>query len=422
MLRFAPTFVGLCVFGLIAYLYVNAPSVYFAVLLFTGFKPWVHPFIDSAFMYAMKDCWEHGVDIYKAVPCDLIPTNKMAYSPLWQRLPFLPDHASARVPVGVVTDLMWIVSLSLLPPARDWREAVLLVAAVPSTMVCFALERNNIDVWMYLLAVAALLLLMRGGVLRWCGYVLFLCAGLLKYYPLVLFGLALRERPARFWAIFAGCFLALVVFVALFWRELAEALPNVPEGPPFANLFAVSDLPRGIGSFLHRALKLSYHASADVAVVLRVALMVQIWRWALALARQPGLGAGFDNLAVREQNWLVAGALVVTGCYMAGENVNYRGIYLMIVLSGLLTLRRVLQVNDVRGQVGWAALLVVPLMWEEALQHWINALLPDLVAGPLDILLWLGRECAWIFLARVLLAVLLVYAMRTPLGRRWVTP
>ena len=421
MLRFAPTAVGLLAFGAMAWLYTHQPAVYFGVLRYAGMEPWAHPFIDSAFMYAMKDCWEHGVDVYKAVPCDVIPTNKMAYSPLWQRLPFLPDDAAYRVPVGVVTDLMWIGSLALLPPARSWREAGLLVAAVLSTMVCFALERNNIDVWMYLAAVAGVLLFMRGGVPRWIGYGVFLFAGLLKYYPFVLFGLALRERPARFWAIAGICALALGVFVALFWRELAEALPNVPSGPPFANLFGINNIPLVIGNAMRVGLGLSYHAAADVALVARLGLTVMIARWAWALAHRPGLREGFARLDERQQDWVVAGALVITGCYVMGQSVAYRGIYLMIVLSGLLVLVRLVTAPEVRAQLKWAAVLMIPMMWDGALQYWMSVGLPDRLAGGMEVVLWLFREFAWVNLARVLLAVLLVFAMETPVGRRWVT-
>ena len=171
---------------------------YLNILYFIGLDPWHYPFLDSEFMYAMKNCWQRGIDVYQAVPCDVVPGNKMAYSPLWQRLPFLPTEPSARVPIGLATDLLWLLSLALLPPARAWWEAALLSLATLSSMVCFALERNNIDVWIYLLIVVGVLLFIRSGAARALGYAVFLAAGLLKYYPFVLFGLALEQRPRGF--------------------------------------------------------------------------------------------------------------------------------------------------------------------------------------------------------------------------------
>ena len=63
----------------------------------------------------------------------------------------LPSDTAARVPIGVTTGLLLLISIAWLPPARSCRDAVLLSLATVSTMVWFALERNNIDVWIYLL-------------------------------------------------------------------------------------------------------------------------------------------------------------------------------------------------------------------------------------------------------------------------------
>jgi hypothetical protein len=105
-----------------------------------------------------------------------------------------------------------------------------------------------------------------------------------------------------------------------------------------------------------------------------------------------------------------------------GQSVAYRGIYLMIVLSGLLLLGRRVRVPAVQSQIKWATLSVIPLMWDGALQYWLSVGLPDRLAGGVEVALWLFRELAWVNLARVLLALLLVYAMETPVGRRWLAP
>ncbi len=227
-LRLVPALVGLAAFGAMAALYRLQIVTYLNILYFVGLDPWHYPFLDSEFMYAMKNCWQRGIDVYQAVPCDVVPGNKMAYSPLWQRLPFLPTEPSARVPIGLATDLLWLLSLALLPPARAWWEAALLSLATLSSMVCFALERNNIDVWIYLLIVVGVLLFIRSGAARALGYAVFLAAGLLKYYPFVLFGLALKQRPRGFLLIAALATAALAIFVAWFWPELREELPNIP--------------------------------------------------------------------------------------------------------------------------------------------------------------------------------------------------
>jgi hypothetical protein len=54
--------------------------------------------------------------------------------------------------VGWVLDLVFIASLSLLPPPQRLVELLLVLAATLSTMVVFALERANADVILFLLA------------------------------------------------------------------------------------------------------------------------------------------------------------------------------------------------------------------------------------------------------------------------------
>jgi len=418
LLRLAPALVGLAAFGLMAVLYRLNLVLYLKILYFVGINPWHYPFIDGAYMFAMKDCWQRGVDVYQAVPCDVTgPGGKMAYSPLWQRLPFLPSTYAARVPVGVTTDLLLLLSLPLLPPARTWGEAVLLSLATVSTMVVFALERNNIDVWMYLLIFAGVWLFGRSGASRAVAYAAFLAAGLLKYYPLLAFGLALRERPARFLLIAAISAAALMIFVAAFWADLREALPNVPTASPFGDFVGIVNLPRG---FLELGAGDDDLAAGHsrTALALRIGLTVMLLAIAARLARHPGLGTAFGTMPRAEADWLVAGSLIMGGCYLLAHNNGYRGIYLLIVLSGLLALRRRCDDRGLRLMLTAAALSIVPIMWMEALRRWAFHGLEHAPLSPFArvmpvFFLWLTRELLWLNLERVMLAVLLVFALRS---------
>lgn len=427
-LRFTPALVGLAAFGLMMLLYRLNLFLYFKILFFIGLRPWNYPFIDSEFMYAMKNCWQHGVDVYQSVPCDVVPGNKMVYSPLWQRLPFLPTETSARVPVGLATDLLWLLSLTLLPPARTWREAGLLSLATLSTMVCFALERNNIDVWMSLLISAGVLLVMRPGMARTIGYAAFLLAGLLKYYPLFLFGIALKERPARFILTAAISVSAVAIFVVQFWPELVAEFPNIPSGSPFGDLVGLINLPLAVVQVGWIDDPLSPHDRALMILGLRLLLTALVFVSAIGLARRPGFGAAFARLRETDATWLVAGCLVMGGCYGLTQNIGYRGIYLLPVLSGLLALCRACEHGALKSRLVATAVTIVPIMWMEALRHWASLLLEDAPVSPYfrhiaASTMWFARELLWLNLERVLIAVLLVFAIRSmtalSISTRW---
>jgi hypothetical protein len=422
LLRFVPTIVGLIAFGLMTMLYLYDARLYLSILQFIGINPWSYPFIDSEFMYAMKHCWAQGVDVYQSVPCDVVPGAKMAYSPLWQRLPFLPADKGARVPVGLATDLLLLLSIAFLPPARTLRDAALLSLATVSTMVCFALERNNIDVWIYLLVISGGFLFVRPGATRGVAYVAFMMAGLLKYYPLVLFGLALKERPTRMLLIAALSVAGLAIFVTVFWSELLEELPNIPTNSPYADMVGIANIPIAISQIAATNPSLGPRAPALTALSLRVLLTALVVGWAIISARRPGFNLAIDRLAETDSVLLVVGCLVMGGCYLLGQNVGYRGIYLLIVLSGLLALCRAIDDPKLRSKLETVTLLIVPMMWMEGVRYWIILNLDSLSAPPVvrffaEILAWLLREVLWFNLECVMLAVLIAYAVHSATGR-----
>ena len=418
-LRFIPTLVGLIAFGLLATLYVLATPLYLAILFFIGIDPWSYPFLDGQFMYAMKHCWEHGVDIYKSVPCDVVPGNKMAYSPLWPRLPFLPDDTTARVPIGLATDVLLLLSICVLPPVKTVREAALLTLATLSTMVCFALERNNIDVWMYLLIVIGVLLFIQSGAMRCLAYFVIFTAGLLKYYPLALMLLAIRELHARFLLIAALSSVGLAVFATVFWSELLQELPNIPAGSPFADLVGIANMPLASAQVAAPLIRLGPQGQAIIALSLRLALTALVLGRAIMLAGHPAFAASIDRVARTDTVWLVTGCLTMGACYLLGQNVGYRGIYLLIVLSGLLALCRACEAGRLRSYLVISTIIVVPIMWMEGARGWVALLLKD---SPLPVkavsacLLWITRELLWLNLECVLLAVVIAYAMQSATG------
>jgi len=427
MLRFVPTIAGLLVFWLMVLLFRHDQQAYFGILRFAGINPWVHPFIDSAFMYAMKDCWSHGIDVYNSVPCDHdgIPAGnmKMAYSPLWQRLPFLPTNDAARYPVGLVTDTLLLASLSILPPASSVRDAVLLSLAAISTMVCFALERNNIDVWIYLLAVAGGLLVGRGGWLRTAAYAVFMLAGLLKYYPLSLFGLAMRERPRRFFVIAILSFMATGLFAAEFWPEIVKESRNIPIGDPFGDLVGITNIPMDLSATISHVLGAGPSLTAALSLSIRVLLSGLVCVWAILTVRRPGLTQAILEMPHVQSVWLVMGCLIMGFCYLAGQNVGYRGIYLLIVLSGLLALQRVTEAKATISDLNSVTLSLVVIMWMEGIRHslrvWLDAVgVASGLSDALQVDAWLVRECLWLNLERIMLAVLISFAMTSLTGQR----
>jgi hypothetical protein len=418
LIRWFPSLVGLAVFAAMAILFRVDPARYLAILHVVGIHPWHYPFIDSGFMYAMKRCWLAGVDVYRSVPCDVVPGNKMAYSPLWQRLPFLPTQDSARVPVGVASDLLLLLSVGLLPAMRTGREAAILALAMPSTMVCFALERNNIDVWIYLLIVAGGLVLTRTPRLRGAAYAIFAAAGLLKYYPFALFGLAFREALWRCLAILAAIVIAILLFWLTFHAELREEFANIPAGSPFTDMVGIANFPIAIGDFARYSARINPLWATLLQGGCRLFLTILVFAAAIRLARRPGFEETLAGLAAHDRLWLVLGCLVMGGCYLLGQNVGYRGIYLLIVLAGLLALCRAVPERRLLEELTAVTMTILPILWMEGLRHGVDLALASAGADgdtrhAVKGIAWAVREALWLNLERLMLAIVIVDLWRS---------
>jgi hypothetical protein len=415
-----PVLVGFAAMALLTAAYLAAPGLYQEALKLLMGNPYDHPFIDSEFMYAMKLCWQQGVDVYRSVPCDIVPGNRMAYSPLWQRLPFLPtDKEAYRVPVGLATDLLLILSLLVMPRARTTREAVLLSLALLSPMAVFALERNNIDVWMFLLIAAAILLLAHGTAARLAAYGLILAAGLLKYYPFALFLLALRERPRNLVMIGIAASAALAAFVWWFLPELRASFANIPAPSPVGNGWSILDGPR-VAALIFTG-EPDGESSTVLVTALRVLLTAFLVAGAIRRAGDPAFGEALAGMPARSRDWLVAGCIVVAGCYFAGPNLNYRGIYLLPVVAGLVAFAAAAPEEALRARIRLWTTLVVVVMWmpfvERAPETIARITGFQTFAMPAHWTFWLIRELLWCGLARFLLAIVIREALASHSGR-----
>jgi hypothetical protein len=151
------------------------------------------------------------------------------------------------------------------------------------------------------------------------------------------------------------------------------------------------------------------------ALVLIAVLLVSAYR----LAARPEFVASFARLPEAESIWLVIGCLVMGGCYFLIQSVGYRGVYLLLVLSGLLALRRVSGDSTLRDELGHITLAVVAIMWMEGFRHWADVLgrgLTGSEAPNVELAVWLIRELLWLYLARAMVAVVMSHVAQSNLG------
>jgi hypothetical protein len=385
-------------------------------------NPFEYPFLDVDGSLAAWDCARKGVDVIVSDPCDYLRRG-YTYSPFWMTIDWLPLGRTDRVGVGFGLAIAFLLSLSALPPPLSRTESLLRIASVLSTMVVFAIERANPDMLLFLLVVPMLTLLRRSLIARGFGYGIAFLAGLIKYYPFILLGLMLRERLRVLIPLALACLIGLVLFFQIYAAEILEGLPHIPGGSPFGDMFGAKNFP--VGMLLVFRHIMNSPANASRTALIASILLLAALTWTMArLWHASDIPAALKRLDEPRCLALLAGALLLLGCFFAGRSVGYRGIFLLLVLPGLFALGQDKGTGAAASAARLAAIGIAPLMWAEGLRLWIHIAAtgdsspsdyPSVVEQPSDFLPWCAREVAWWLLVAFLLVVLLGFVVNSPL-------
>ena len=416
--------VGLVLLGIFGFLYRIDRESYFTILQWIGIVPFRYPFLDGQYILSSVECWKQGVDIYIDNPCDVL-NRTFDYSPLWLRATFLPTDKIWTNPLGLGLATTFFGFLFFFPQSKRPFEAVVAVLATISTMTVFAVERANVDLAMFILSTLAALWLTRGRHARWLGYSAILGAGLLKFYPIVLFIFTLSERPRNFLRINIIIGFVLISITWFFLPEIAKSVANIPRPSYFGDAFGAINLPFGLVQAFFTSTGFDAengHWVLYFSIALLVVLAVDtVWRAHKFLHRE-GFSVSLEGLPNWDRALLVAGAALVCGCFFAGPSIGYRGILLLLILPGLLALTRRDVTPWVKRLCLTAVMMVVFLMWGEGIRQFLSTAadrlgVPERFGSPVAIAFWFLRELVWWRVISLLGAILFWFVATSETGR-----
>ncbi len=428
MSRWFVPVLGLAILSLIAFLYRYDSPTYFRIVKFLMMAPFRTPFIDTAQIPAVVDCARHGVDVFVTAPCDPLE-RPLAYSPLWLSATFLPADPSWLNYIGLVLDAAFFLSLTLLPVRGRWWSILIFALATFSSLPAFALERGNMDVVMFVLIAIGGWFCARPA-LRYLGYPVLTLAGLLKFYPLVLFLLFFRERIISFILLCALGAGVIVAFGFIYQSELSEMAHNLPDIGLFIDGFGFKQMPSGIGTILYRLAKqlnldddpfvrsLNLQSSALLALDILCILVVATLTLAFWLATRPAFRSAFAALSAVERVFLVVGSVLICGCFFAGQNVSYRGIHFLFLIPGVVALASDPPAGPIRSLFRMTTVIIFLLLWGLTLQQlvaWLSGGSPSPMGGSVAMYLyWIAHELAWWWVISVLLGILFCFVSTSP--------
>jgi hypothetical protein len=195
-------------------------------------------------------------------------------------------------------------------------------------------------------------------------------------------------------------------------------------GPYNTDLFAAKNLPFLLGEAAGSAAEpsswapLAARAYAGAIYATLVGCCVVIIR---RLLGSGALSASLTSLEGFERTFLVIGSAVIAGCFFAGQSIGYRGVFLLMVIPGLLAISRGSESNLRKLGIG-TSVIVVLLMWGECLRFALSGGLDyclgtGIIAGEEKFLFWLVRELGWWWAVAVMLAILAAALRDSPIMR-----
>ena len=388
-------------FALFAILYAVDRPVYFAILDAIHVHPFPRPFLDTRFVTAQVECWSRGVDVYVRNPCDPLGRT-LDYSPLWLHLGFLARSDRWTPVFGLLIDGAFLLALFRMPwELREPFDAVVAVGAVVSWATMLAGERGNTDLLMFAAAVLFAHLALRSAAARCAGYALVLAAGLLKFYPLTLLALVLREPGRRVLWIGGLSALALLAFLAGYHAALSRIGANMADAL-FGDMFGARSLPFGLPLLLGHA-RIRDAAGTyvgpdalDPAMTLLGSVLFGAMSGgcvliAILCGRSAVLRGMLDRVEARARSLLLVGGVLCVGCFFGHQNIGYRAVLLLLVIPGLLALIRVAPAGRTRLLYRSTGGLIVLVLWDGI----VSRSRPG----------WLVMQLAWWWIACVLLTI-----------------
>ena len=395
-------------YGSLYLLWIIWPVLYHQVMTVLSIGPASFPFSDAHGWLSWIECRARGYDVLASNACDPL-NHTMNYSPIFLDLPAWLQRSDTQA-VGLATSGSFLLTLPFLLRPSSLPEFCTACVAAVSTSVIFAVERANIDVLIFTLVAAAILLRRFRTALPYSPYAIFLVGGLLKFYPLVLLSTSIRERPWAFVAVVAASAIIVSGVAFVHWAELGKILGSQPPFIVWGDTFGARELPIGFAYFIPNiefAPLLAIECVCIASFCFAARIFVRLRDEELSFQ---SCGSSWDAL--------VFGSLLIVGCFFSGQNAGYRSIFLLLLLPGLRDMATGVSKPGLKAVLSATQIAVFLLLWKDFFRRALEELLRPTgkehgLAQLPYFLFFVLRELNWWFIIAVASAVAAVFFYRS---------
>ncbi len=340
-----------------------------------------YPFLDMHCVLAHTEGHMLGWDVRRMISNPLDPLGRGTPSyPMWWysifgHMGLNTNHVS--VVAMIMNSTFLILALLLLKP-RSWVEVLAGFGAICSPGVMLAMERGNVDIILFIIVLFVPLLFewrSRAAIpLAW--FLCFFATGL-KYYPVMEFALFIRkihEIRRLCWLYFLAA-VAITGYIIIYLDDLALITKTVPAPIDFYTYGA----------------KLVFHFLKFDAGTTKIFVLLGIVIIAcgsiLIITKSKITLPVTSNLNV---NYFILGVSIITFCFFALSNYDYRSIFLLFTFPYLFDVAKHYKVSkQIKVSARGLLILLFIYMWSETVYLFIHFVPEQRV--------WLIRDLTYIF-------------------------
>ena len=324
-------------------------------------------FFDARNLTAAWECQRLGYDPLYQNPCDPWRRPLMYLRP-WLALEPLGLDQGDTQPLSIFLITAMFVSLGLLVGRVPVGTGVVLAVAACSPAVMFAVERANMDVALFSLISAAILLwrvIPRIG--SFVSPLLVVLAASAKIYPVFALLAFLLTRNSVASRMSAFCMIGFTGYVGYAIRDIAHVAAIATQGDHFS--YGARILPahlyHQIGADQWNGSRVMKQLIAGLPLAVLAAVIIFRIHRRLAPATEESNTPSDSLLAV------YIGALIYIGTFATANNFDYRLVFLMLTLPQLTTWARTPS-HRLSSLAAVTVLAILVLLWIGSLSGWLN--------------------------------------------------
>lgn len=285
-------------------------------------------FFDARQITMASESYAQGYDPLKENPLNPRGT-RLNYPRIWHILfatGITQNHTNL---LGIIFLFLFFIGVGMFWFSGKFNNLTyfILSAVTISPAVMLGIERGNIELVIFFILSAALLINYYSSV---SAIILFLFASFLKLYPVFAFVYLLKEQSKKFWVQFISACAIFIIYALFTFDDLKQVYLTSPKNAKSAyglNVFWMG---------LNHPRILNLQVSDDLVTIIKVlsyVVLILIFLGALILSLR-----NYNTTRFKQREHLEAfrtGAGIYIGCFLLGTNYDYRLVFLIFTVPQL---------------------------------------------------------------------------------------